>query len=253
MQNIAPTKLKKNTYTISARGKQNDEPIFNFLKNNFGNLPHSQIESVFGFVEQSTLYGGRPFNGRQLSNRDVVELNISGIGLRIPMTNHSATLEEYKLNRALLKKYHNNINSVICTNDELAGWIREDFPNYEIEASVIKNINSLHKLDKMLDVYNTIVLPMPSNDDLDLLTNIEDKSRVRLFANGGCAYTCPARICYRSISDANKYQGSELRCSSTIKEREMKGMLDFDIQQLSSLGYHKFKLLRARPGSGTGY
>jgi collagenase-like PrtC family protease len=54
------------------------------------------------------------------------------------------------------------------TNDELAGWIRADFPDYKLEASVIKNI--------------------------------DNKENITLFANAGCAYTCPSKICNHSVS-----------------------------------------------------
>lgn len=241
------------TYTVSARSKEPDEPIFRFLRTNYGNLPLGQIESIFGFVERSTMYGGRRFKGCQLSTRDVEQMMNAGIGVRIPLTNHLITREEYKSNNPLLKKYHHELNSVITTNDDLATWIREDFPLYDIEASVIKNITSLHKLIPALDIYDTVVLPMASNDDTEFLEEIEDKNRIRLFANGGCAYTCPSRICYRSISEVNKVNGGEVLCSQSLKERDFQGMIDFDLKPLIARGYTRFKLLRSKPEGWTGY
>lgn len=242
-----------NTYTVSARGKREGEPIARFLRNNFGNLPLQQIDSVFGFVERSTMYGGRMFFDRQLSDADVLELNDNGIGLRIPFTNHTIEREEYEANQALLEKYHTQPNSVIVTNDDLARWVRQDFPGYSIEASVIKNVTSLRKLQSALDIYDTVVLPMILNYKHEFLESIEDKDRIRLFANAGCALTCPSRICYASISAFNKFKGGEFQCSQPIKQRELMGMVDFDIEELSALGFHRFKLLRARPGNMTGY
>lgn len=243
----------QNTYTLSARGKQENEPIARFLRNNFGNLPLQQIDSVFGFVERSTMYGGRMFFGRQLSDSDVKNLNDAGIGLRIPFTNHTIERVEYEANRGLLKKYHAQVNSVIVTNDDLARWIRQDFPDYAIEASVIKNITSMRKLQPALDIYDTVVLPMTVNYEHGFLKSIEDKDRIRLFANAGCALTCPSRICYASISAFNKFKGDEFRCSQSLKEREQLGMVDFDLAELNALGFYRFKLLRARPGDMTGY
>ena len=243
----------KNTYTLSARSKTKDEPIFHFLRTNFGNLPLERMESVFGFVEKSSLYGGRVFEGRQLSERDVFQLNNAGIGLRIPFTNHFAERDEYEVTRPILEKYHRKLNSVIVTNNELAQWIKEEFPLYDIEASVIKNINTMKKLENALPYYDTIVLPMASNNDLGFLEAIKDKKRIRLFANAGCALTCPSRICYRSVSIINKFNGGEWQCSQPLKDRDIKGMIDFDITSLNKLGYHRFKLLRARPGNMTGY
>lgn len=240
-------------FTVSARGKNPQVPVFGFLRRQFGNLGLNQVESVFGFVERSTLYGGRVFRKAELSDRDVMQLNNAGIGLRIPLTNHYVSLEEYKESFPLLRKHHREGNSVITTNDELAGWIRQDFPRYRLDASVIKNVNTLRKLESALQIYDSVVLPMPSNEDIDLLRAVPDKDRVILFANAGCAFTCPSRICYVSFSELNKFKGGEPRCSQDLKEREAFGMIDFALEPLVELGYRHFKLLRARPGGQTGF
>ncbi|OUS28797.1 hypothetical protein A9Q98_07165 [Thalassotalea sp. 42_200_T64] len=241
------------TYTVSVRGKGKAEPIQQFLTRNFSSLALTQIESVFGFVERTSLYGGRIFERPQLSTADVLWLNKKGIGLRIPLTNHFADKAEYIKTTLMLKKYHNPLNSVICTNDDLALWIKAEFPHFDIEASVIKNLHNLQQIDEALEIYHTVVLPMTANDDEQLLDAITDKIRIRLFANAGCAYTCPAKICYKSISKMNKFKGGEFKCSQPIKMRDSMGMIDFDLQRLQDKGFHKFKLLRARLGNHTGY
>jgi hypothetical protein len=242
------------TFTISARGKQTNMPVFAFLRRHYGNVPLDQIESLFGFVERSPLYGGRGFVKRELSDRDVRQLNNAGIGLRIPLSNHYATLDEYHSCTQILQKYHRSGNSVIVTNDDLARWIRQDFPNFRIDASVIKNIDNAEKLDQALEIYDEVVLPMKSNENFDFLRTIEDKDRITLFANAGCAFTCPAHTCYVSVSKINKGDRTEkFLCSQSIKERELLGMVDFDIQQLREMGFRSFKLLRARGGQMTGF
>jgi len=240
-------------FTVSARGKNPQVPVFGFLRRKYGNLRLNEIESLFGFVERCTLYGGRVFRKPELSDRDVMQLNNAGIGLRIPLTNHYATLEEYKESFPLLRKFHREGNSIITTNDELAQWVRQDFPRYRLDASVIKNINSHRKLKAALKIYDSVVLPMPSNEDKEFLQSVQDKSRVILFANAGCAFTCPSRICYASFSEVNKFKGGEPRCSRDLKERDAFGMIDFDLAPLVEMGYRHFKLLRARPGGQTGF
>ena len=240
-------------FTISARSKEPNTPILRFLARNFPTTPISQIDSVFGFVEASSLYGGRVFKRRELSDRDVATLYDVGIGVRIPVSNHFVEYQEYKGNRPLFEKYHRDGNAVIVTNDELAEWIRNDFSKYRVEASVIKNINTVSKIRRYKDLFDTIVLPMPLCEDMDFLAGLEDKQRIRLFANAGCALTCPARICYKSVSRINKFDGGNFRCSQPLKEREMRGMVDFEIDHLIGLGFRRFKLLRARPGAKTGF
>ncbi|MDJ0711202.1 MAG: hypothetical protein QNJ14_12460 [Woeseiaceae bacterium] len=241
------------TYTVSARGKAPDAPVFRYLRNQYGNVPLREIDSLFGFAERSTLYGGRAFVRRELSDRDVMQLNNAGIGVRLPLSNHYVDAREYEENLPLLDKYHRSGNSVICTNDDLARWVRRDFPDYRLDASVIKNIDSNAKIEQAMDLYDSIVLPMIVNEDLDFLEQIHDKDKITLFANAGCALTCPSKICYVSISKANKGDGAEFRCSQSLKEREMHGMVDFPLEPYIELGFHRFKLLRARPGSVTGF
>lgn len=241
------------TFTVSARGKTPDESVFAYLRENYGNLRINEIDSLFGFVEKSTLYGGRQFVGRELSDEDVQQLNNAGIGLRIPMSNHVVERKEYKLNQWLLRKYHVAGNSIICTNDDLARWIREDFPDYRIDGSVIKNVKSHKKIEAAMELYDSVVLPMPVNEDLEFLAEIENKDKITLFANAGCALTCPSRMCYPSISKLNKGRGGEFQCSQPIKDRDLLGMVDFPLEPYIDLGFHRFKLLRARPSSMTGF
>jgi len=241
-------------FTISARGKASALPIQRFIKNNYAQIPLEQIDSFFGFTEASTLYGGRFFAATELSRYDIRSMYKMGINVRLPLTNHYATPEEYEENLPFLEKYHRPGNSLIITNDDLAGWIRADFPDYKLEASVIKNINTLKKVEEAFRIYDTVILPMSSNDDIDLLKSIDNKKHITLFANAGCAYTCPSKICYPSISKANKNGDHSLfQCSQKMKERNTIGMYDFDLDYLQSLGFERFKLLRPRQGKMTGF
>ena len=98
-QHLAPVTMKalaeaepppppKATFTISARGKNPDMPVLAFLREGYGTVPLREIDSLFGFAERSTLYGGRVFSRRELSERDIFQLNSAGIGIRLPLSNH---------------------------------------------------------------------------------------------------------------------------------------------------------------------
>ena len=227
-------------------------PVFAFLRRHFGNVPLREIDSLFGFVEHSELYGGRPFYGCELSDADVIDLYKAGVGIRLPMSNHHVEREEYERNLPLFQKYHRRGNFVIVTNDQLARWIKQDFPFYTIDASVIKNIKTHKKIEESLEIYDSVVLPMRCNEDLDFLEKIEQKDRITLFANAGCALTCPAKLCYLSFSEYNKDGKTPTRCSQSLKERESLGMVDFPLKPYIDLGFHRFKLLRQRSDLETG-
>ena len=95
---------------------------------------------------------------------------------------------------------------------------------------------------------------MESNEDEELLLSMPQKERVMLFANAGCAMTCPSKICYTSVSRINKGADKNLwQCSQPLKSRDILGMKDFDHDYLQSLGFNRFKLLRSRPGNMTGF
>lgn len=240
-------------FTISARGKPNVTPMAEFLARSFGAIPATQIDSVFGFVEPTSLYGGRVFTKPELTSDDITYMYGADIGVRLPLTNHFVKPLEYEASAALLEKYHRNGNAVIATNDDLARWIRRDFPKYRIEASVIKNVRTYNRISAAMEIYDTVVLPMEFNERREFLAGAPEKRRITLFGNAGCALTCPSRICYMSISKINKTGTGEVKCSQTLKEREARGMVDFDLGQLRDLGFHRFKLLRARPGRVTGH
>lgn len=235
-------------FTISGRGKPNDQPVLTYLAKKFPHIPVANIDSVFGFVEKSTLYGGRPFWEPELTEADVASLYDVGIGVRIPFTNHYAAPEEFQETLPIFEKYHRPGNAVIVTNDDLAEWIRAAFPKYRIEASVIKNIHRIDHIRKALVLYDTVVLPMELNEDEAFLRDVPEKNRITLFANAGCALTCPSHTCYPTISKFNKDGQTEMICSQPLKARENKGVIDFDLNRLQALGFSRFKVLRPSPG-----
>ena len=200
--------MDNTVYTISARGKKLKQPVKEYLNKYFPNIPLNKIDSIFGFVEKTSLYSGRPFFQPQISKKDYQFLQENNVGIRIPFTNHYVSEKEYKKYKPLLEKYHKKGNSLIITNDEFVGWVRRDFPLYKIEASILKEIDSIDKINKALELYDTIVLPMNVNNNLKLLESIEQKDRITLFGNAGCALTCPNRICYDYISKKNKVLGN---------------------------------------------
>lgn len=241
------------TFTVTARRKDTEVPIGDYLKKEFPELTDSHIDSVFAFVERSPLYGGRNYVAPELSDDDVLALYKRKIGLRLPLTNKFITREEYEQNELFLQKYHRKGNAVITYSDELATWIRQDFPLYKIEASVIKELQDYDKIKQALGIYDTVVLMAKFSDDFEFLQGIDGKEAITLFANAGCAYNCPSRICYTYISRMNKPKGGDFLCSKSITPRDELGVIEFDLKKLSDMGFKRFKLLRPNPQALTGY
>jgi hypothetical protein len=181
------------------------------------NFTYNDIDAVWGSVEGnvSPMYGGRVTNGVDLFSEDVYWLYDKGIGVKIPLSTVFFTEELYNDTKKLLKEYHRENNIILVSTEKFAERIRQDFPLYKIEMSAVKDIYSSNRLDNInRGLFDTIVLPIRVNDDLDMLNDIDDKQQIRLFLNVECSYTCPNKICYTSISKINQgIPSEEMRCS----------------------------------------
>ena len=167
---------------------------------------YDDIDSVFGQTEEHCpLYGGRPAETPEMFGKDIEWIYDKGIGLKLTLQNKFITDDKYKESKPFLKEYHRKGNAVITATDKLAEYIRNDFPDYKIEASCIQDIVSAEKLEQKisLGLYNTVVLPIHMNDDIKFLEGIKDKEKIRLFLNVECSYLCPKKVCYGTTSKIN--------------------------------------------------
>lgn len=226
-------------FTISARTAHDIVDITNKLSSVIN------IESVFGFTEYTPLYGGRVFDEPQVTESDLNSLYSMGISFRIPLTNTLITKNDIIKSKSFLEKHHRKGNSVILstTDKEIIDIFRFDYPNYSIESSVLLDPTTIEEIEDLLDLYDTVVLHGACNNK-ELLNHIDDKNRIRLFANMGCALNCPNRICYTHFSELNKgMETTGSSCSSLQQYRKFNGMTDFNLEELYNSGYTKFKLL----------
>ena len=215
---------------------------------------YKDIDYAFGQVEGNTsLFGGRIFDGINLTRVDVYWLYDKGIGLKIPLTNKFISDKQYKESKPFLKQYHRKGNAIITATDKLAEYIKEDFSDYKIEASCIHDIVTAEKLKKKisLKLYDTIVLPIHMNDDVKFLKSIKDKEKIRLFLNVECSYTCPKKVCYGTTSKINVGEKDKMMCSFWdlgLERTFYKDHIDwnnfyFDKSKFDRIGFTKYKLL----------
>jgi len=217
----------------------------------------NDIDSVFGFTDRyCSLYGGRSFNAYEPARIQITDDEISwmydvGIGLKIALSAPKVSRKEYLACRTYLDRYYRKGNTLIITNDKFAEWIREDYPDYLIEASVIRNTDSQEAIKSAAQIYDYIVVPIILNDDSIFLGNIEDKEKIRLFVNAECSYNCPSRICYSVQSNINKRKKTieKFQCSVGLvprtqvdAERDWENWY-FDIDAYIQMGFRSFKVL----------
>jgi hypothetical protein len=241
-------------FSVSSRKITPGMNIVDYLKIFYMYTDITQVESMFGnTVFPSQLYGGRSFKlNRSLTERHIRELEELGITLSLTMTGHFFDDDAYNHSREFLRSHHKKGNSVICTNDELAKRIRQDFPDYTLKASIVKQIDTVEKIEQHLEFYDFVVPPMDKNDDDAFLQRIMEKERIILFANANCAYTCPARTCYRGFSQKHMDQSVTSVCSKEKISRLDVGHVYFDIAKFNRMGYRNFKLVPLAPYTAVG-
>ena len=215
---------------------------------------YKDIDYAFGQVEGTIpLWGGRVATSLNLTKVDIYWLYDKGIGLKLPLSSKFISDKQYKESKPFLKQYHRKGNAIITATDELAKHIKNDFPDYQIEASCIQDIVDTEKLEQKisLGVYDTIVLPIHMNDDVKFLKLIKDKEKIRLFLNVECSYTCPKKVCYGTTSKINVGEKDKMMCSFWdlgLERTFYKDHIDwnnfyFDKSKFDKIGFTKYKLL----------
>lgn len=238
-------------FMVSGRQVSADMNIIDYLRVFYIYTNIKRIESVFGnTITPCAFYGGRSFKVQNsFTDKHIHDLEKNGINLSLTLTNHFFSETDYQASLALLKKHHKKGNSVICTNDDLALRIKNNFPLYSLKASIIKNLDTLEKIDRYLQLYDYITIPMDKNDDDQFLQSISDKNRIILFANANCAYTCPQRSCYLEFSQKIAKKPVTSSCSKNQIPRLDMGGVYFDIKKFQTMGYTQFKLVPLAPPS----
>ncbi len=238
----APPPHREASYSVSARKKPLALPIGLLLA---GYYPGLTLDGVFGFVAATPLNGGRGYRTPELSEADIAYLRDQQIALKLPLSNPFVDRDAYRASWELLARYEDPANVVVITADRLARWIRRDFPRYQREASAIKNITTPARLARALTLYHSVVLPASANDDLAFLESLAEKSRIRLFANAGCAYRCPAKVCYSAFGRSNRNQPitQAQTCSQQFTDHRSQ-FTHFDTKLFEEMGFHRFKLVR---------
>jgi hypothetical protein len=237
------------SFSVSCRNIRPDIDVMDYLRVFYTYCDPHQIESVFGSTNQySRLYGGRLSRKKyELTENHLTRLTENGIHLALTLTNHFFDNDSYRESWPLLEKNHRKGNSIICTHDDLAVCLKRDFPLYEIKASIIKKLDTLDKITRALDIYDSLTLPMDKNDDDVFLNSIREKDRIILFGNANCAYTCPARTCYLGFSQENFGLPTTSTCSKGKTPRLDMGHVYFNVKKLADMGYTRFKLVPLAP------
>ncbi len=218
---------------------------------------NEDIDYVFGQTEDKTdLWGGRiAIKSYNLTRLDTYWLYDKNIGIKLPLSTKFFTEESYNNSQFILRQYHREGNAILTGTDELAERIKNDFPKYKIEASAVFDITTKEKLQQKIDskLYDTIVLPICMNDDINFLKDIKNKGQIRLFMNAECSYTCPKKVCYGTMTKINRgrVEADAMKCSHydlNMPRTKYDDLIDwnnfyFDKKEFDRMGFKNYKLV----------
>ncbi|XPV69678.1 MAG: hypothetical protein ACNI25_03690 [Halarcobacter sp.] len=244
---VKQLKKSESKFFVSSRFLDEDMDLDIYLKFFYPYLRLEQIESIYGFALQlSSLYGGRSYKkGTLATKKHLNQLKKLNINFSLTLTNHYFSDEAFEESFELLEYLHKHGNSITVTNNKLVKKIKEFFPLFTYKASLIKHLDSLEKVNNALKIYDYIVVPMDKNDDDIFLNSLPYKERIILFINANCAYNCPSRICYTSISKSlsNRQDSSNFDCSIYNIPRKNLGHIFFNLKKFENMGFSNFKLV----------
>lgn len=153
----------------------------------------SELASVFGFLMDSPLNGGRDrASSIKYPPEEIERLNAMGVGYSFTLTNTAAAPEHLRdrWTNQMLKRFENPINDVIVATPMIEEYVREKYPGYKVRASCIYNFKTVDEINRACERFD-LVTPWPDlNDHDDQLSALKHKDRVMLFGTQICLKAC---------------------------------------------------------------
>lgn len=155
-----------------------------------------EIYSFFGVFPNCIWNGGGIFfSDKNTSSKEMKKVrdfyNSRGIAVTFTFTNQLITEEHLhdEYCNQMLKIFHNGMNEVLVVSSILEKYIRENYPKYKINRSIINTENG----NFVYENYNLSVLPKFKNRDFEYLNNLPDnaKKKTELLCNEFCINDCP--------------------------------------------------------------
>ena len=180
--------------------------------------PETCIHSFFGIFPNAIWNGGGYVNYYENTKSSVMKktrdfYNKKGIPIAFTFTNQLITKEH--LNdpycNQMLEIFHNGMNEILVVSNELEKYIREKFPKYKINRSIINT----EKIPFLLEDYNLSVMSKFKNRDFEFINNLsmEERSKTELLCNEFCVNNCPyAYQHYREYAYIQLYGGKPTNC-----------------------------------------
>lgn len=154
-----------------------------------------QIAGIYGNFPNCMWNGGTYIFGPHISHLEQKAIAQTfnekyEIPLILTMTNPLISgldcLDRYS--NYILENLDNGINQILVTSPDLEYYIRNKYPNYLINRSILA-AEKIYYDDS--DKYYKTVLNKKKNKDFDFLSQIQNKDKIEILINENCVDDCP--------------------------------------------------------------
>lgn len=220
----------------------------------------SELSSVFGFLDESPLNGGRTReDSLPLRAEDVDWLNSQGLGYSFTLQNLAARSEHLhdRHTNELLKRFENPLNSIIFATSFIADYIREHYPAYRLRASCLCDYKTAEEINAACERCD-MVTPWPEvNEDEALLAQLKLKEKVMLFGTQACLRNCRKNrlrhyyfasldhiMYYNHREYGTSYHAEDFKWThpSFCRAKDTSVVLE-DLERLRQLGFRHIKIV----------
>jgi collagenase-like PrtC family protease len=118
-------------------------------------------------------------------------LNLRNIPFYFTFSNYNIDVNDYDGN-VVLKRFHNDLNGIIVTNDDFAQYVRDKYPKYKIVLSCTLYKRSIDYYLERIQLYDKMVLLSEFNYNIDAIKRIGPEN-LEVFVNEKCWHDCKFR------------------------------------------------------------
>lgn len=196
MNNKATKKVIKYILPDFLSFERNKALIDIYEKYKFIPRDNTEIYSFYGTFPNTIWNGGSIMFSDIYYTREEMKrvrdyYNKKGIVLTFTFTNSLITEEHLndEYCNLILKVFHNGMNEVLVVSSVLEKYIRENYPKYKINRSIINT----KKVPFLLGNYHLSVISKFKNKDFEFLNSLneEEKSKTEILCNEFCVNDCP--------------------------------------------------------------
>ena len=160
------------------------------------------IASIFGSFPSMTWNGGTTDCLDSKLNLNAMEHMVNtyrdqNIPIKLTLTNPLLEKEDCydRYCNAVLRICENDINEILVSSPILENYLRDKYPSYKINRSIIATAKNetLDDYLALLQQYNKVVLPKRLSKDREFLLSIpkEYRARFEILCSDHCKYECP--------------------------------------------------------------